>query len=426
MTNNKLSILVPVYNVQDYIRDCLSSIVSQTYKDWECILVDDGSTDLSGSICDEYAANDSRFSVIHKENGGLGSARITGINVARGEFIAFVDSDDWIEREMFTELMDPFMKDSCLDITICGYCVDYGTRTTPGILINKEAVRLNAVETATQMFKQIGFNWSLWGKVFRRSLFFKDDLLEHWPYGYAEDSFISYHIVKNINFSMSLPELFYHYRMREDSMMHQKIDAKRIVYFNVYRQLVEDADKWNSTVADSIFSVLLTVCIDLRYNFLETDSCHKEASLLQQYFIENEDRAQKLMDTSLRFKWEYAATISPDEYHIRQNEWIHMISDFAKTHETFYIYGTGTVAKFFVDVLRKNNIDFSGFFESKPSKQMWQGKAVVSPDILDSSNKKIGVLIAMNEKKTKEVLPLLSEKKSVDILEGWKMSYYGR
>ena len=102
--NELISVVVPVYNVENYLEKCVSSITNQTYKNLEIILVNDGSKDNSGAICDDLAKNDSRIKVIHKENGGLSDARNTGINVATGEYIGFVDSDDWIERDMYEQL----------------------------------------------------------------------------------------------------------------------------------------------------------------------------------------------------------------------------------------------------------------------------------------------------------------------------------
>ena len=100
----KVSIIVPVYKVEKYLRKCIDSIINQTLKDIEIILVDDGSPDNCGKICDEYAAKDTRIKVIHKENGGLSSARNAGMEVAEGEYIGFVDSDDWIESDMYMTL----------------------------------------------------------------------------------------------------------------------------------------------------------------------------------------------------------------------------------------------------------------------------------------------------------------------------------
>ena len=106
MKREFISVIVPVYNVEYYLKQCLDSIVNQTYRNLEIILVDDGSTDSSGDICDEYAQIDARIKVIHKENGGLSSARNAGLDVCTsgGELIAFVDSDDWLELDMFEVL----------------------------------------------------------------------------------------------------------------------------------------------------------------------------------------------------------------------------------------------------------------------------------------------------------------------------------
>ena len=101
MFNPKISIIVPVYKVEKYLHRCLDSIVNQTFTDWECILIDDGSPDNSGIICDEYAQMDRRFKVIHQENKGVSAARNAGLDVAKGEWIGFVDSDDWIEKETY-------------------------------------------------------------------------------------------------------------------------------------------------------------------------------------------------------------------------------------------------------------------------------------------------------------------------------------
>lgn len=100
-TSPKISIIVPVYKVEQYLRRCLDSIASQTFTDWECILIDDGSPDKSGAICDEYAEKDSRFRVIHQKNAGVSAARNAGLDVARGEWIGFVDSDDWVEKDCY-------------------------------------------------------------------------------------------------------------------------------------------------------------------------------------------------------------------------------------------------------------------------------------------------------------------------------------
>lgn len=115
-----ISIIVPVYNVEQYLDDCLISIINQTYKNLEIILIDDGSTDKSGKICDEYAKKDSRIIVIHKENGGVSSARNAGLRIAKGAYIGFVDPDDWIAEDMY-EVLYSNAKKYDADVSVCKY-----------------------------------------------------------------------------------------------------------------------------------------------------------------------------------------------------------------------------------------------------------------------------------------------------------------
>lgn len=116
---SKVSIIVPIYNVEKYIKRCLDSIINQTLKDIEIILIDDGSKDTSGSICDEYASQDNRISVIHKENGGLSDARNTGVKRATSDYVLFVDSDDYIKENMVERLYE-LLVDHQVDMSVCG------------------------------------------------------------------------------------------------------------------------------------------------------------------------------------------------------------------------------------------------------------------------------------------------------------------
>ena len=115
--NHKISVIIPVYNVEDYLSKCLQSVINQTYTNLEIILVDDGSTDNSGEICDEFSENDNRIKVIHQKNTGVSQARKIGIDVADGKYIGFVDADDWIEPDMYETLINK-MKNS--DIIMSG------------------------------------------------------------------------------------------------------------------------------------------------------------------------------------------------------------------------------------------------------------------------------------------------------------------
>ena len=122
LSNPLISVIIPIYNVDAYLRRSIDSVIDQTYKNLEIILVDDGSTDDSAKICDEYSSYDERIRVIHKKNGGLVSARKAGIQLASGEYIAYVDGDDWIEDAMYQQLVE---KIEDADIIISGVIRDY-------------------------------------------------------------------------------------------------------------------------------------------------------------------------------------------------------------------------------------------------------------------------------------------------------------
>ena len=123
MSDIKITVIMPVYNVEQYIRSCIDSLIAQTFQDWELIAVDDGTPDKSGEICDEYAKNDSRISVIHKENGGAPSARNTAIPKARGEYLYFMDSDDWAEPTMLEDMYKK-AKETNAQLVVAGYYID--------------------------------------------------------------------------------------------------------------------------------------------------------------------------------------------------------------------------------------------------------------------------------------------------------------
>lgn len=169
--DNLISVIVPVYNVEAYLPRCVDSILAQTYKNLEIILVDDGTKDRGGVICDEYAAKDSRVKVIHKENGGLSSARNAGIDVARGEYLAFVDSDDYLEPEAMKVLLDAAVSNNVRLACAGRYDVDSVTgRRTRGLCPPKTEC-ISGEELVGRIFTWDGCDSAAWDKLYHRSLF---------------------------------------------------------------------------------------------------------------------------------------------------------------------------------------------------------------------------------------------------------------
>jgi len=172
MTEPLISVIIPVYNVEEYLEKCINSVIAQTYRNIEIIMVDDGSTDKSGTMCALLAEKDSRIVVIHKANGGLSSARNAGLNIAKGDYIGFVDSDDWIEPDMYECLISNMLKENA-DISICGiyYNRESKTKTDRDITGYRVFSRYEAVNCVIQRNSII--KAYVWSKLYSKHIFSK-------------------------------------------------------------------------------------------------------------------------------------------------------------------------------------------------------------------------------------------------------------
>ena len=164
---NLVSVIIPVYNVEKYLPKCLDSVINQTYKNLEIILVDDGSPDNSGKICDEYAEKDSRIKVIHKENGGVSSARNVGIKQAKGQYLLFVDSDDYIKDGYFDAVRGAALKYQC-DIIQIGYQIEEKGRVGEALI---EHLQMETVFTLSDIPTILAQPPSIFTRVWKKSLF---------------------------------------------------------------------------------------------------------------------------------------------------------------------------------------------------------------------------------------------------------------
>lgn len=212
----KISIIVPVYNCKKYLRQCLDSILSQTFKDWECLLIDDGSTDESGSICDEYARKDNRFAAYHKENGGLTSARNYGLERSVGEWIMHVDGDDWIEVDSIERLLQT-AKDTASDMVFGDFRFSYHDKT-----INQRNTqwRGNKIDSLNN---HISFVWTtLWSGIAKHEIYIKHNLKSPSGITYCED----FHLITRLCwFAKRISNChyaFYNYRQHPKSIMHNQ------------------------------------------------------------------------------------------------------------------------------------------------------------------------------------------------------------
>lgn len=236
MKNPLISIIVPVYNTKEYLPRCIESIRNQTYHNLEIILVNDGSTDESGAICDEYAKKDERIRVIHKENGGSSSARNTGIKAAKGTYLGFVDSDDYIENEMYEKMVCAIEETNCNIVQVARDEIDEKGNLLPGLcLIPDEKMQYSALEFLRELLLHKG-DCSFCTKMLKRDLFFE----KRFPEGVLNEDFhLLVKMLKDGESIISLPYCGYHvfYRIGSNT---RKIDKNE--FSRVYGDNVDNAD----------------------------------------------------------------------------------------------------------------------------------------------------------------------------------------
>lgn len=224
MATPLISVIVPVYKVEPYLDRCVQSIVDQTYTNLEIILVDDGSPDNCPAMCDAWAAKDSRIRVIHKANGGLSDARNAGMAIAKGEYIGFVDSDDWISEDMYALLMADMVKNGS-DISACGVRMVFEDDSPDKSLTPAGSAVLNSEEAMTALIREDLLKQPVWYKLYKSEL--AKDIL--FPVGkYHEDVFWSYLAIGKANRVSVFDTPCYFYTQRTGSIMGQGYSLKRL------------------------------------------------------------------------------------------------------------------------------------------------------------------------------------------------------
>ncbi len=228
-----ISIIVPVYKVEPYLHQCVDSILNQTYRDLEIILIDDGSPDRCGEICDEYARKDNRVRVLHTENRGLSAARNLGLREATGDYIGFVDSDDWIEPDMYEVLLTR-LEETGADISVCGLWYEHPNRT-------KEAGKLPDIvyigNEALIMVLSNGQQNCVWNKLYCSELW--ESIL--FPDGRVyEDVATTYKAILKAKKVVSTSICLYHYRQRTESIGKTRSMKNLIDYWSAFYERQKD------------------------------------------------------------------------------------------------------------------------------------------------------------------------------------------
>lgn len=312
--NPLVSIVVPIYNVKDYLAACLDSIKNQTYDNIEVLLVDDGSTDGSDIIAKQYADEDERFTYIHQQNAGLSGARNTGKAAATGEYITFIDSDDWLELNYVNRLIQE-AKACNADIVVCGFMKNNDDTAITAFGDKRFYSRTKAMEILGNIFtpEYLLINVA-WNKLYKRTIFDNVD----YPVGKIhEDEYSIHHIIDNADLIVTIPDVLYHYRIREDSITGNT-NTENLKHFDIIeahldrvtyckKQIYED---YYRLIVYSMFEEIIQLMC--RYND-ETYKKHHLSIKFRRIFINQYIKNFRWLDSHQ--KKEYVmAIISPRKY----------------------------------------------------------------------------------------------------------------
>lgn len=244
-----VSIIVPIYNIDKYLGQCIESIMKQTFRSLEIILVDDGSSDRSAELCDLYAEKDPRIKVIHKENGGLVSARKAGILASAGLYIGYVDGDDWVEENFCASLVSAIEENNA-DVAAAGFSRDLFSKherirnSIPSGVYRGESLKYFYPRMiADGAFFRHGLTTYVWNKLFRREVLIPHQLEVDERITIGEDAAVVYSLLPQCRSICVTEDTFYHYRQREDSMLKTSIDFMseafrlRLLYEHLERKL---------------------------------------------------------------------------------------------------------------------------------------------------------------------------------------------
>ena len=283
----EVSIIIPVYQVENYIRQCIDSILVQTFTDFELILVDDGSKDKSGQICDEYAVLDQRVKVIHKENGGLSDARNCGMDQAVGNYFMFVDSDDYIAPTMLEYLYKALMNKEA-DIAVCNFLHFFEEDRKRDFSTNIQSEVLSGAEIFySRKNERVYGIWTVaWNKLYKRETLGN----VRFRFGkYHEDEFWANDIYQLDIKIVTIPECLYYYRQRDNSIMGKKSAARNLDIIEALQERIYIYLK-KPEYADQAYKVLV-----FSLEYLEESKRLKTSEAEEKRFIQSENRTKDIL-----------------------------------------------------------------------------------------------------------------------------------
>lgn len=285
--NPKISIIVPIYNVESYLANCIESILNQTFKDFELILINDGSTDKSLEICMGYKKLDSRVIVIDKENEGVSLARNIGIKIASGDYITFVDPDDDIEANMYETLINISLENDA-DVVVCSFkFIDetinevktYDIWQSKNLIVKKEEIAKEIIPKILSFENVYGYGiFAVWNKLYKKDIFKQNNLYFDEKRSHGEDKKLNLNIIMNISRMVFINKPLYNYYIRDRKSLTKALNT------NLYSNILEDKQIYINICSkygyrkfiDNIIQNYLNLSIQYMLNIAESDLSNKD------------------------------------------------------------------------------------------------------------------------------------------------------
>lgn len=356
----QLSIIVPVYNTECYLVRCIESLLKIQVIDYEILLVDDGSTDNSGFICDEYAAKYNNIRSFHKKNGGSTSARMLGVANSYGKYIAFVDSDDWVGADIYTEFIYAMEYDIGLDACIGGLMKIFPDGTRCPVCPTSQANVMTNIETMIEMLKWQKFRWELCGNIYRRRLFFDFNPPEDIKIG--EDLISNFCLLSNANKIIYRPIYQYYYFTNSESITESyksKLRSLMKPFYNISNIDVRDKKLVQLIGFYYVKEIIKDIWYQILYDEFRKNCLFYRSELKKLLSVKNNycfitqhfDIAE--FQNSLE-----SDGLFYDYWRKLYDNIVTKLHEYSFEYKKIYLYGAGVINKFFLNVLNKNGIKY--------------------------------------------------------------------
>lgn len=399
-----LSVIVPVYNVEPYIYRCLDSIRHQTFCDFEVILVDDGSTDRSGNICDEYAIIDKRFRVLHQKNKGAASARIAGISLAAGEYITFVDSDDWLEPSMYGALMQSMLSNSEIDICVSGFVQEDSLGHLNYMVDTVAEQDFSAEKALIYLLKTRFFSVSLCNKIYKMSLFID---LSMPILTYGEDLAANWYLFHGVRGRIHyFPIAGYHYNYNPSSVTHVAASLKFFAAndFLIEKESTIVSSDLRRTVRDRIIRNGMYILYQMLNEGAEKKDIEYVQKKLRPYMRRNDiAAADEIINTEYDKMQVFISSLQVKRSMV--------LREFNIVHTILYIYGAGQIGHEIAAFMDRMEIKYEGFIVSQKMDASFDSEVFLADDIIDliEHNDQVGVVFALNRFNYEQVTEKMSD-----------------